>query len=189
MLALMVGLAGASKLGLLSKSPFAKTGVVGKTPDFRKAFAKDQVAKSKKMLGKTDEFRKTFTSPRKINMKSKFVDAKGNVTVGGKNLGVGNVKSKFASSEGVFKAGKKVADLNPKSIVKMPDGALKVGNKTFNTKADFKAAMQKKRAEGNPGFKNILNKFVLGPKSQLKTGKMVKARGGGMARTKPTKMY
>ena len=71
----------------------------------------------------------------------------------------------------------------------MPDGKLKVGDKTFNTKAEFKAAMTKKRAEGNPGLKKILNKFILGPKSQLKMGKMVKARGGGMARTKPTKMY
>jgi hypothetical protein len=48
----------------------------------------------------------------------------------------------------------------------------------------------KKRAtSGGGGFKNFMNKFVLGEKTQMKMGKMVKARGGGLARTKPTKMY
>ena len=46
-----------------------------------------------------------------------------------------------------------------------------------------------KKATSGGGFKNFMNKFVLGEKTQMKMGKMVKARGGGMARTKPTKMY
>ena len=34
-----------------------------------------------------------------------------------------------------------------------------------------------------------MNKVILGKKTQMKVGKMVKARGGGMARSKPTKLY
>ena len=47
--------------------------------------------------------------------------------------------------------------------------------------------MRKRR--GEPSFKEFLNKVILGPKTQLNKGKMVKARGGGMARMKPTKLY
>ena len=50
--------------------------------------------------------------------------------------------------------------------------------------------MRERRGErGSGGFKSFLNKFILGPKTQLRAGKMVKARGGGMARNKPTKLY
>ena len=51
--------------------------------------------------------------------------------------------------------------------------------------------MRERRGQTGTGLKNFLNKVVLGPKTQLKKGKMVKARGGGMAMggMKPTKLY
>ena len=81
-----------------------------------------------------------------------------------------------------------VVGKNPKSIFRNPDGSITKGLEKFKNKEAFSKAMRERRGERG-GLKNFLNKFVLGPKSQLRTGKMVKARGGGMARNKPTKLY
>ena len=82
---------GASKLGMFGKTPVGSSGVVGKTPEFRKSFVKD-----KPILGKTKEFRKSFTSGKSEFPKLK-VDSTGNVFKDGVNKGVGNTKTKFIS--------------------------------------------------------------------------------------------
>ena len=83
-----------------------------------------------------------------------------------------------------------VGGKNPKSIFRNPDGSITKGLEKFKNKEAFSKAMRERRGErGSGGFKTFLNKFILGPKTQLRAGKMVKARGGGMARNKPTKLY
>ena len=186
---------GASKLGLLGKKPVGSSGVVGKTPEFRKSFVTD-----KPIVGKTKEFRKTFTTgTTKKTPPGMKVNYKGEVIKKGVNTGVGNEKTKFVNLSpdkgevGIYKGGKKVSDLNPKAINVLSDGKISTGGKTYENKKAYSEAMKIKRANNKAssggGFKNFMNKFVLGEKTQMKMGKMVKARGGGMARTKPTKMY
>ena len=76
------------------------------------------------------------------------------------------------------------------------------GGKTYANKQAYSDAMKLKRGDKGKSFKTFLNKNILGSKTQLKKGKMVrfkdslfkkgtmvKARGGGMARMKPTKLY
>ena len=82
-----------------------------------------------------------------------------------------------------------VVGKNPKSIFRNPDGSINKGLEKFKNKEAYVKAMRERRGEGSGGFKSFMNKFILGPKTQLRTGKMVKARGGGMARNKPTKLY
>jgi len=174
--ALALGI-GASKLGMLGAKGPGSSNVVGKTPDFRKSFVKDKVA----VIPKDKPIAKTFPRLK--------VTETGDVIKDGKNLGVGNVKTKFATSEGVFQGGKKVADVNPKSIFRTSEGKIKVGGKTYESKKAYSDAMKMKRS------KKFTTKgssdFGLGMYDMNKGGsvKMVKARGGGMARTKPTKMY
>jgi hypothetical protein len=148
---------------------------------------------------------KKFTKsvgPQKVNVKKVVpklkVDSTGNVFKDGVNKGVGNVKTKFVNLDsskgtgtGIYKGGKKVSDLNPKAINVLKDGKIQTQGKIFSGKEEYRKFMDKKRSmpkEGG-GFKNFMNKFILGEKTQMKAGKMVKARGGGMARIKPTKMY
>ena len=182
---------GASKLGLLGGKSTASN-VVGKTPEFRKSFVKD-----KPVLGKTKDFRKSFTTNKKVPKLS--VTSTGDVIKKGVNTGVGNKKTLFAnydanvkSGTGIYQGGKKIKDLNPKAINILSDGKISSGGKTYADKKAYSSAMKIKRGErSGGGVKNFLNKFMLGEKWQLKSkgGTMVKARGGGMARNKPTKLY
>ena len=177
---------GASKLGLLGGKSTASN-VVGKTPEFRKSFVKPKVVK---------------TIP--VKQESKFpklkVDSTGNVFKDGVNKGVGNTKTKFVSTDssnpGIFKGGKKVSGLNQKSINVLSSGEIQTGGKTFSGKKEYrkfkdaerlskkKNAMKKSTTKKNPG----LFGFTF-DKPLFNKGTMVKARGGGMARNKPTKLY
>jgi hypothetical protein len=146
MLAAMVGLAGASKLGLLSKSPIGKSGVY-----------------------------ETAAKARKAGMKAKplpLVRAKEAVTK--KAVPIGNLKS----------------------IVRRPDGSIQKGTEIFKDKAAYTEALRKKRAKTIPVTREGISKKTPGifgfrfKEPFLSKGKMVKARGGGMAmRMKPTKLY
>ncbi len=190
-------LLGASKLGMLgAKSPASN--VVGKTPEFRKSFVKD-----KPVLGKTKEFRKTFTTgateTKKVVPKLK-VNYKGDVIKEGKNLGTGNKKTKFVNLSpdkgevGIYQGGKKVSGLNQKAINVLSDGKIQTQGKTFEGKKEYRKFMDEQRAKKR---KTSMTKVKDGPslfgfrfkQPLFKKGSMIKARGGGMARTKPTKMY
>ena len=142
MLAAMVGLAGASKLGLLSKSPIGKSGVY------------DTAAKA-----------------RKAGMKAKPLPL---------------VRAKEAVTKGI----------NPKSIRASADGTIRKGTQVFKDKAAYAKAMAEKRAAKTPLTREGISKKTPGifgfrfKEPFLSKGKMVKARGGGMAmRMKPTKLY
>jgi len=80
---------------------------------------------------------------------------------------------------------------NMKSIFVQDDGSIIKGLTKYDNKKVYSDAMKKARGETGKGFKDFLNKAILGPKTQLNKGKMVKARGGGMAiqGMKPTKLY
>ena len=142
---------------------------------------------------------KTVTTVTDKKIPGQKVNYKGEVIKKGVNTGVGNEKTKFVNLSpdkgevGIYKGGKKVSDLNPKAINVLSDGKISTGGKTYENKKAYSEAMKIKRANKKAsqggGFKNFMNKFVLGEKTQMKMGKMVKARGGGLARTKPTKMY
>ena len=146
-LAAMVGLAGASKLGLL---PTGSTVGKGSSTIYDKAQAMRKRGPSK-----------LFAMAPKISK---------------------------ATSSGITKLDPSVIKgKNPKSIFIRQDGITK-GLEKFKDKQAFSKAMKSRR--GETGIRSFLNKFILGPKTQLKTGKTIKARGGGMAmRMKPTKMY
>ena len=180
-LGVIAGLMGAKALGLLGSKTAATSGaskIVGKTPEFRKSFVKPKAKVVQNLMPDVNKFKPKLA-----------VTKTGEVLKNGKNMGVGNVKSMFTTSDGVFKGGKKVDELNPKSIVRTSSGQIKVGDKTFANKDAYASAMKAKRGKSENSLKSFMNKFVLGPKTQMKMGSMVKARGGGMARTKPTKMY
>lgn len=150
-MAAMVGLAGASKLGLL---PTGSTVGKGSSTVYDKAQAMRKRGSSKLFA----------MAPKEIGKAA----AKG-VTA----LNPSTIKGK-----------------NPKSIFVNKDGSITKGLEKFKNKEAFSKAMKSRRGETGVGFKSFLNKFILGPKTQLKTGKTIKARGGGMAmRMKPTKMY
>jgi len=178
-------LLGASKLGMLPGSKTAgvnidkgrgsKLGLKYRTPE-----------KFKTAIGPTEK--KTFPRLK--------VDSTGNVFKDGVNKGVGNTKTKFVNLDsskgtgsGIYQGGKKVSGLNQKSINVLKDGKIQTGGKTYADKKAYSSAMKIKRGENTDGVKGFLNKFVLGEKTKLNKGKMVKARGGGMARSKPTKLY
>ena len=74
-------------------------------------------------------------------------------------------------------------------FVNKETGAITKGNLKFKNKDIYSKYMKKKRGESTEGVKGFLNKFILGEKTKLNKGNMVKARGGGMARSKPTKLY
>ena len=146
MLAAMVGLAGASKLGLLSKSPIGKSGVY-----------------------------ETASKARKMGMKGSVLPT------------AREIKSKAVSGITKLKPSD-IASRNPKSIFASSDGTITKGLEKFKDKETFAKTMRKRR--GDASFRDFLNKAILGHKTQLKKGKMVKARGGGMAMImKPTKLY
>jgi len=173
---------GASKLGMLGGKSTASN-VVGKTPEFRKSFVKPKVKKVE-----------YITKKAKV-IPGKKVNFKGEVISKGKNLGVGNEKTKFVNLSpdkgkvGIYQGGKKVSGLNQKAVNVLSSGEIQTGGKTYANKKAYASAMKIKRGEKSGGVKNFLNKFILGEKTQMKKGNMVKARGGGMARNKPTKLY
>ena len=144
--------------------------------------------------------KKTVKTVTDKKIPGQTVNYKGEVIKKGTNTGVGNKKTKFVNLSpdkgevGIYQGGKKVSELNQKAINVLSDGKIQTQNKTFADKKEYSQFMKEKRANkrnssGGGGFKNFMNKFVLGEKTQMKKGKMVKARGGGMARSKPTKLY
>lgn len=149
MLAAMVGLAGASKLGLIGKMPKSTLG--------------DTYAKAKKAFT-TD---RAYSATKPV-LKDKVVE------------GVTKLKRSDLPSK-----------RNMKSIFVGDDGTITKGLEKFKNKEVYSKIMKSRRNEPSGGFKDFLNKAILGPKTQLKKGKMVKARGGGMAMggMKPTKLY
>ena len=196
-LGVIAGLMGAKALGMFGKTPVGSSGVVGKTPEFRKSFVKD-----KPILGKTKEFRKSFTSGKSEFPKLK-VDSTGKVTKNGvtsitknKNTKFINRDSNLGSGTGIYQGGKKVSGLNQKAINVLSDGKIETGGKTFSGKAEYRKFKDAERlANKKTGLSKSTNKKNPGlfgftfDKPLFKKGSMIKARGGGMARTKPTKMY
>ena len=192
--ALLAGAAlyGASKLAGLG----AGKGISGKTTVSDAQKMTQLPAKKVEYITK----KKTAVGPQKVKYPRLKVDSTGNVFKDGVNTGVGNKKTLFVNRDpklgtgtGIYQGGTKVKDLNPKAITRLTDGKITTGGKVYENKKAYRKAMDLKRAterkNAGSGFKNFMNKFVLGEKTQMKMGKMVKARGGGMARTKPTKMY
>ena len=171
---------GASKLGMFGKTPVGSSGVVGKTPEFRKSFTS----------GKT-EFPKLK------------VDSIGNVTKDGVTSVTKNKKTLFVNKDpklgtgtGIYQGGKKIKDLNPNAINILKDGKISAKGKIFDGKKEYRKFMDAERAKKKAtGFSKSTNKKNPGlfgftfDKPLFKKGSMIKARGGGMARTKPTKMY
>ena len=178
---------GASKLGLLGGKPSGSSGVVGKTPEFRKSFVKPKNYITKKSS--------------KIPFPRLKVDSVGNVTKDGVTSVTKNKKTLFINRDpnlgtgtGIYQGGTKVKGLNQKAINVLSDGKIESQGKTFEGKKEYRKFMDEKRAAKR---KTSMSKVKDGPslfgfrfdKPLFKKGSMIKARGGGMARTKPTKMY
>ena len=144
--------------------------------------------------------KKSVTTVTDKKIPGQKVNYKGEVIKKGVNTGVGNEKTKFVNLSpdkgevGIYKGGKKVSDLNPKAINVLSDGKIESQGKTFADKKEYRKFMDEKRAAKR---KTSMSKVKDGPslfgfrfdKPLFKKGSMIKARGGGMARTKPTKMY
>lgn len=135
-------------------------------------------------------------TPIKKAIKKKFprlkVDEIGNVTKDGKDIGIGNEKTKFINLKsdskypvGIYQDGKKVSDLNQKAINVLSDGKISTGGKLYENKEAYKKAMKIKRGETSGGMKELANKYLLGSRTQLKKkGGILKARGGVEVNTK-----
>jgi len=160
-LAAGAALLGASKLGMLGGKSTASN-VVGKTPEFRKSFVK----------------------PKKVEYITK------------KTKKIPGIKvDKDVISSGPFKmfgATNKGANFSAESIEKF-----KAANRAqeerrgFSTLKDKMATAAKDRAAKKIAFNQKVsanNANVKKVGNYFKKGTMVKARGGGMARTKPTKL-
>ena len=180
---------GASKLGLLG----GKTQITGAAGKDKRLFTDIKPKKFTKPIG-----------PQKVNTKSfprLKVDSVGNVTKDGVTSVTKNKKTIFVNRDpklgtgtGIYQGGTKVKDLNPRSINVLTDGKISAGGKTYENKKAYSDAMKIQRANKR---KTAMTKVSDGPslfgfrfnKPLFKSGSMIKARGGGMARTKPTKMY
>ena len=180
---------GASKLGLLG----GKTQITGAAGKDKRLFTDIKTKKFTKPIG-----------PQKVNTKSfprLKVDSVGNVTKDGVTSVTKNKKTLFVNRDpklgtgtGIYQGGTKVKDLNPRSINVLTDGKISAGGKTYENKKAYSDAMKIQRANKR---KTAMTKVSDGPslfgfrfnKPLFKSGSMIKARGGGMARTKPTKMY
>ena len=156
-------LLGASKLGMLGGKS-AASGVVGKTPEFRKSFVKDKV----KVLPKAKPIRDIpgITSDKvPLNKSNPF-----------KMFGVKEMPSE--SNIAKFKAA------NKRQVERRSgnffDNLKSKMKSAAETRAAKKIAFNEKIAANNANVKKVGSYF--------KKGTMVKARGGGMARTKPTKL-
>jgi len=185
--ALALGL-GASKLGMLG----GKTEITGATGKNKRLFTDIKSKKFKTAIGPT----------QKTKYPRLKVDSVGTVFKDGKNMGVGNEMTKFVNRDpklgtgtGIYQGGKKVSDLNPKAINVLTDGKISTGGKTYENKKAYSSAMKAKRANKSNVMKKSTTKKNPGlfgftfDKPLFKKGTMVKARGGGMARSKPTKLY
>ena len=187
-------LLGASKLGMLG----------GKTAGIN--VDKGRGSELGKKFRTPEKFTKSVGTSTKVNVKKAYprlkVDSIGNVTKDGvtsvtknKNTKFVNLNSSKGTGTGIYQGGKKVSGLNQKSINVLKSGEIETGGKTFKNKVEYRKfkdaerlkkrnTVSKKSTKKNPGFfgftfdKPLLNK-----------GSMVKARGGGMARNKPTKLY
>lgn len=158
MLAAIVGLAGASKLGLLPSA-----GKIG--------------------MGKSDVMQKAAMARKKA------INAKGAALVGPKEKVI----------DGITKL--KRSDLpsprNMKSIFVGDDGTITKGLERFKNKEIYAKTMRERRGRKTPLTTEGISKetpgiFGLRFKEPLfSKGKMVKARGGGLAKggMKPTKLY
>ena len=153
-------LLGASKLGMLGTKSPGSSNVVGKTKEFRKSFVKPKKFLASQ-IGKGD---KVLAS------------------------GITKVPESSLKKYSLYKDGSK-GTRNMKSIFVQDDGSIIKGTTKYKNKKVYSNAMKKQRGENTDGVKGFLNKFILGEKTKLNKGKMVKARGGGMARSKPTKLY
>ena len=180
---------GASKLGLLG----GKTQITGAAGKDKRLFTDIKPKKFTKPIG-----------PQKVNTKSfprLKVDSVGNVTKDGVTSVTKNKKTLFinrnpnlGTGTGIYQGGTKVKDLNQKAINVLSDGKIESQGKTFEGKKEYRKFMDEKRAAKR---KTSMSKVNDGPslfgfrfdKPLFKKGSMIKARGGGMARTKPTKMY
>ena len=179
---------GASKLGMLG----GKTQITGAAGKDKRLFT---------------DITKKGVAPQKVNVKKSFprlsVDSTGKVTKDGVTSITKNTKTKFinrdsslGSGTGIYQGGKKVSGLNQKSINVLKSGEIETGGKTFKNKGEYRkfkdaerikkrsTSMSKKTTSDKPG----LFGFTF-DKPFFNKGKMVKARGGGMARSKPTKLY
>ena len=185
-------LLGASKLGMLGGKG-VPTGASGSTKSLFTSNKAYSPKKFKTAIGPTEK--KPFPRLK--------VDSTGNVFKDGVNKGVGNTKTKFINRDsklgtgtGIYQDGKKVSGLNQKSINILKDGKIETGGKTFANKKEYRqfkdaerikkrsTSITKKTTSDKPG----LFGFTF-DKPLFKKGTMVKARGGGMARSKPTKLY
>ena len=186
-------LLGASKLGMLGGKG-VPTGASGST---KSLFTSDKAYSPKKFKTAVGPTKKTSNFPK---LK---VDSIGNVTKDGvtsvtknKNTKFVNLDSSKGTGTGIYQGGKKVSSLNQKSINVLKDGKIETGGKTFADKKEYRkfkdaerikkrsTSMSKKTTSDKPG----LFGFTF-DKPFFNKGKMVKARGGGMARSKPTKLY
>ncbi len=105
---------------------------------------------------------------------------------------LGNMKDKVVTGITKLKRSDLPTKRNMKSIFVGDDGSITKGLEKFKNKEIYSKTMKKRRGEAGSGsLKDFANKFLLGRKTQLNKGKMVKARGGGMAMggMKPTKLY
>ena len=176
---------GANKLGLLG----GKTQITGAAGKNKRLFT---------------DIAKKGVAPQKVNVKSfprLKVDSVGNVTKDGVTSVTKNKKTLFINRDpklgtgtGIYQGGTKVKGLNQKAINVLSDGKIESQGKTFADKKEYRKFMDEKRAAKR---KTSMSKVKDGPslfgfrfdKPLFKSGSMIKARGGGMARTKPTKMY
>jgi len=160
-LAAGAALLGASKLGMLGGKSTASN-VVGKTPEFRKSFVKPKKVE--------------YITKKTKSIPGKVVDK--NVISSGpfKMFGATNKGANF-SAESIerFKAANRAQE-ERRGFSTLKD---KMAN-AAKERAAKKIAFNEKIRANNANVKKVGNYF--------KKGTMVKARGGGMARTKPTKL-
>src|SRR6056300_1536107 len=188
-------LLGASKLGML---PGSKTAGVN--------IDKGRGSELGLKYRTPEKFTKSVGTSTKVNVKKAYprlkVDSIGNFTKDGvtsvtknKNTKFVNLDSSKGTGSGIYQGGKKVSGLNEKSINVLKDGKIEKGGKTYENKKTYSDAMKKSRASKRNTVSKKSNSDKPGlfgftfDKPLFKKGTMVKARGGGMARSKPTKLY
>ena len=170
---------GASKLGMLG----GKTAAAGAT--------------SSNVVGKTDAFKKSFVKP-KVEKKVEYITKKV------KTKDIPGKKGKDVISSGPFKMFG-ITSTEPK-FSKESVAAFKKSNEAqknrrsksiFGINIDSLKSKIASAAENRAAKKDAFNLKVKANNAKIKNpgsffnnkGTMVKARGGGMARNKPTKLY
>jgi len=154
-------LLGASKLGMLSGKSTASN-VVGKTPEFRKSFVKPK---------KVEYITKKTKKIPGIKVDKDVISSGPFKMFGAKNKGA----NFSAESIERFKAANRAQE-ERRGFSTLKDKMAKAAE----DRAAKKIAFNEKIRANNANVKKVGNYF--------KKGTMVKARGGGMARTKPTKL-